>query len=140
MDTNSLHRRLEIWRYILFMNLGASLVLIATGVAELPNIASKPYFPGWYGVWFVVQLASFLPGFVLLWGKHWIQIPLRERLNTIFGYFVVTWLTILPIGLRMGPNAPDSFNYFFLGCAAAIAAAYWWLRRKSVGMQNEIFP
>ncbi|SRR6266540_6496966 len=139
MDINSLQKRLEIWRYILFMNLGASLTLIATGIAELPNL-SNSYLPGWYGVWSVVQLASFLPGFVLLWGKHWMQIPLHERLNTIFGYFTVAWITILPIGLRMGPNAPDSFNYFFLGCAVVIAVAYRWLRRRSLGIHNEIFP
>lgn len=139
MDIDTLEKRLEIWKRILFINIGASITLLATGIAELPNI-SKPYFPGWYGVWFIVQLASLLPGFVLLWGKHWMQMPLRERLNTIFGYFVVAWITMLPIGIRMGPNAPDSFNFLFLGCAIAIAIGYWWLRRKSIEIQGEIFP
>ena len=139
MEINSLEKRLEIWKRVLFINIGASFTLLATGIAELPNI-SRPYFPGWYGVWFIVQLASLLPGFVLLWGKHWMQMPLRERLNTIFGYFVVAWITLLPVGIRMGSNTPDSFNFLFLGCAIAITIGYWRLRRMSIETQNEIFP
>lgn len=139
MDINSLNKRFEIWKHILFINIGASAALLAIRIADAPNF-SKMDFPGWYGVWFVVQLASLLPGFVLLWGKHWMQIPLRERLNTIFGYFAVAWMTLSPFGLRIGPAFPDAFNSVFLSCAAAIVIGYWWLRRKTFESQNEIFP
>ena len=139
MDNNSLQKRFTIWKHILFINIGASVTLLAIWVLDAPNFA-KVDFPGWYGIWFVVQLASFLPGFVLLWGRCWMQIPLSERLNTIFGYFAVAWLTLSPFGLAIGLDFPDPFNSFFLGCAVVIAISYWWLRRKSLGIQNEIFP
>lgn len=139
MEIDSLKKRFEIWKHILFINIGAALTLLATSIADLPNPARLDV-PGWYGIWFVVQLASFLPGFVLLWGKHWLKIPLYERLDTIFGYFVVAWLTLLAIGLRIGSTMSDPFGAFLLGCAAAIAIGYWWSRRKSLGSQNEMFP
>jgi hypothetical protein len=68
------------------------------------------------------------------------QIPLRERLNTIFGYFTVAWFTLLPVGIRIGRYTPKSFNFFLFGCAIALAIGYWWLRRKSIETQLEIFP
>jgi hypothetical protein len=140
MNIDALRKRFEIWKYLLFINLGASVTLFLQAILNHVESPMSYFQISWYGVWFVVQLASFLPGFVILWGKHWVQIPLHERLNTIFGYFVVAWITLLPIGLRMGANTPEFFNYFFLGCASAIAIAYYWLRRKSLGIQNEIFP
>jgi len=67
------------------------------------------------------------------------QIPLRERLNTIFGYFAIAWFTLLPIGLRVGRYESSSFNFVLLGCAIVIAIGYWSLRCKSIDPQ-EIFP
>ncbi|HLO18591.1 MAG TPA: hypothetical protein VK206_27415 [Anaerolineales bacterium] len=138
MDIDSLNKRFRIWQHILFINIGASIALLATGVADLPNISS-PYFPGWYGVWFVVQLASFLPGFVLLFGKHWVQLPLRERLTTIFGYFAVAWITWLPAAIRAGTPSLYIIRLFLSGCVI-IAIGYRWLRRKSVETPSEMFP
>jgi hypothetical protein len=77
-----------------------------------------------------------LPGFVLLWGRHWVQIPLHERLNIIFGYFAITWFNLMMIGIYMGRDASKSLNFFLLGCAITITVSYWRLRRKS----NELFP
>ena len=140
MDINILQKRLEIWKYIWFINLGASVTLFVQAILIYQESGSLAFQMSWYGVWFVVQLAAFLPGFVLLWGKHWMQIPLLERLNTIFGYFAVAWFTFLPVGLRTGPYTSKAFNFFWLGCGIALATCYWWLRRKSHGIQNEIFP
>lgn len=140
MNIDNLQKRLEIWKRILFMNIGASVILILHAVLIYQDTRSLIYGTSWYGVWFVVQLAAFLPGFVLLWGKHWMQLPLLERLNTIFGYFAATWLTMLPVGLRIEPYDSKTFNIFWLGGGIALAIGYWWLRRKSSVMQNEIFP
>jgi hypothetical protein len=68
------------------------------------------------------------------------RIPLVERLNTIFGYFAVAWFTLLPVGIRVGPFESKSSNLLLLGFGLTIAVCYWWLRRKSLGVQNEIFP
>jgi hypothetical protein len=140
MDINILQKRLEIWKRILFMNIGASVILILQAVLIYQDTRSLMFGTSWYGVWLVVQLAAFLPGFVLLWGKHWMQIPLLERLNTMFGYFAVTWFTLLPVGFRIDPYSSKTFNFLWLGCGIALAIGYRWLRRKSLGIQNEIFP
>ncbi len=139
MNINTLVKRFEVWKRILFITLGASLTLFVQALLKYLESQSLVFDAYWYGVWFVVQLTSFLPGFVLLWGKHWMQIPLRERLNTIFGYFAAAWFTLLPIGLRIGRYESKAFNFVLLGCAIAIAIGYWSLRRKSMEPQ-EIFP
>lgn len=140
MNIDSLHKRFEIWKYILFINIGASITLFLQAVLNYQESRSLIFQASWYGAWLLVQLAAFLPGFVLLWGKHWMRIPLRERLNTIFGYFAVAWFTLLPVGIRIERYTSKTFNFFLLGCAIALAIGYWWLRRKSLGTQNEIFP
>lgn len=139
MDINTLNNRFEIWKRILFIIVGGSITLFIQGVLKYLESRSLVFDAYWYGVWFIVQLASFLPGFVLLWGKNWMQIPLRERLNTIFGYFAIAWFTLLPIGLRVGRYESRSLNFVLLGCAIAIAISYWSLRRKSMETQ-EMFP
>lgn len=139
MDIKSLEKRLEIWKRILLIETGAAFTLLATSIADLPNL-SKPYFPGWYGVWFIILMASLLPGFILLLGKHWMQIPIQERLNTIFGFFAITWVNFFAAGIRNGPSSSSEFNYFLLVSAIAIAGGYWWLRRKFLNSQGDIFP
>lgn len=140
MEINSLQKRLEIWKRILFINIGASFTLFVQAVLNYQISRSLVFQVSWYGVWFIVELAAFLPGFVLLWGKHWMQLPLHQRLNTIFGYFAVAWFTILPVGIKLGQYTTKSFNFILLGCAIAIAVGYWWLHRKSIETQTEIFP
>lgn len=139
MDISVLEKHLEVWKRILFITLGASLTLFVQALLRYMESQSLTFETYWYAMWFIVQLASFLPGFVLLWGKNWMQIPLRERLNTIFGYFAIAWFTLLPIGLRIGRYESKAFNFVLLGCAIAIAIGYWFLRRKSMEPQ-EIFP
>lgn len=140
MDINTLQKRLEVWKRILFITIGASLTLFVQAMLHYQESQSLIYDMSWYGVWFIVQLAAFLPGFVLLWGKHWMQIPLLERLNTIFGYFAVTWFNLLSVGFRIDPYSSKAFNFLWLGCVIALAVGYLWLRRKSLEISNEMFP
>lgn len=139
MNIDSLNKRIKVWQSILLITVGASITLFGQALLRYLESQSVVFETYWYAIWFVVQLAAFLPGFVLLWGKNWMQIPLRERLNTIFGYFAVAWFTFLPVGIRVGRYESKSFNFVLLGCAIAIAIGYWWLRRKSMEPQ-EIFP
>ncbi|HMB23962.1 MAG: hypothetical protein ACM33V_09690 [Chloroflexota bacterium] len=140
MNMDILRKRLEIWKYILFINIGAAFILLVEAVLSYQETQTLIFQTSWYGAWLIVQLASFLPGFVLLLGKHWMQIPLLERLNTIFGYFAVVWSMLLPIGLELEPYTPKTFNLIWLVGGIALAIGYYWLRRKSMGVQNEIFP
>jgi hypothetical protein len=139
MDNEVLRKRLDIWKRILLIETGAAFTLLATSIADIPNL-SKPYFPGWYGVWFVILIASLFPGFILLLGKHWMQIFIQERLNTIFGFFAITWINFFAVGIRSGPASSSEFNYFLLVSAIAIAVGYWWLRRKFLSSRGDIFP
>jgi hypothetical protein len=139
MDIKTLEERLHTWRTILWIDTGAVFTLLATGLAELPN-STGPYFPGWYGVWFVIFLASFLPGFLLLAGRRWMLLPLPGRLGAIFGFFALTWFTFLALGIRTGANLYSLYGYFMLGSAAALIGSYGWLRRKSRKSGGEIFP
>jgi hypothetical protein len=127
--------RFNFWKYILFMVLGASTVLFLQAILIYQESRTLLFPMSWYGTWFLVQFAAFLPGFVLLWGKHWMQLRLQDRLNTIFGYFAVAWFTLLPVGVRVGPYTSKTFNFVLLGGAIALAIGYGWLRRRS----NEIF-
>ena len=120
MNIDSLQRRLTLWKYALFMNLGASITLFIQAVLHYLDSQSLLFPISWYGAWCIVLLASFLPGFVLLWGRHWMQLPLHERLNTIFGYFFMTWFNLSPVGIRFGPGAPVPFNFFFLNFGTKI--------------------
>lgn len=137
MDIHSLERRLEIWKHILLIIMGASITLFLLAVLSYLEYGNFLQQTSWYGVWFIVQLAAFLPGFVLLWGKNWMQIPLHQRLNTIFGYFAVLWFNLYPVGIIV---ATKSFNMILLGGAVALAICYGWLRRRSLASQREIFP
>ena len=140
MDIDSLQRRFVIWKYILFINIGASVVLFIQSVLHYIEAHNLLFQFSWYGAWFMVQLATLFPGFVLLWGKHWMQIPLYERINTIFGYFGIAWFTFLPVGFRFGSDEFKSYNLLLLSMGVAIVICYGWLRRKSIDKQNEIFP
>lgn len=140
MNMDILRKRLEIWKYVLFINIGAAFILLVEAVLSYQETQTLIFQTSWYGAWLIVQLASFLPGFVLLFGKHWMQIPLLERLNTIFGYFAVAWFMLLPVGLELEPYTPKTFNLIWLGGGIALVTGYWWLRRKSLGVQNEMFP
>jgi hypothetical protein len=140
MDIDTLQQRLGIWKRILFILVGASFTLFLQAILSYQESQSLIFQTSWYAAWFVVQLAAFLPGFVLLWGKHWMQMPILDRLNTIFGYFAVAWFTMLPVGLRVDPYSSKTFNFIWLGCGIAIAVGYWRLRRKSLEIQNEMFP
>jgi hypothetical protein len=139
MDIHTLQKRLEIWKRILFILVGASLSLFLQAILNYQESQNLVFQTSWYGAWFVVQLSAFLPGFVLLWGKHWMQLPLLERLNTIFGYFAIAWFTLLPVGLRVDPYASKTFNFFWLGSATMLTVGYWRLRRR-LENSNEMFP
>jgi hypothetical protein len=136
MNIDSLRKHFEVWKYLLFIDIGASAILFLQAVLFYIESKNQMFPISWFGAWFVAMLASFLPGFVLLWGKHWMQFPLHERLNVIFGYFAVTWFTLLPAGIRIVGYESKAFNFILLGVATAIVVGYAWLRRKS----REIFP
>ena len=100
MDIDHLEELLASWKRVLLVCLGASVTLLATAIADIPN-NPNPYFPGWYGVWFILQLATVTPALVLVFGSQLRKLPLAERLHTVFGYLVVAWIVLVSLGLKL---------------------------------------
>jgi len=64
MDIDILQKRLEIWKHILFILVGASSTLLLQAILNYQESGRLVFPTSWYGVWFVVQLAAFLPAFL----------------------------------------------------------------------------
>lgn len=142
MENGRLEKKFETWKRILWITVGAVATLSTTAIVDKLTQAysgGEGYSIGWFGVWFLVFLASFLPGFVLLLGSHYTQLSLHERLNTIFGFFVVAWFALLAAGIQI--DAMQSWYLLFLiALAIGITIGYWRLRLKGQRNISEMFP
>jgi hypothetical protein len=141
METNQLEKQFEMWKRLLFMLIGASITFVAIALGTIVYGTDWPGFGNYTGgIWTAIQFLSTLPGFHLLWGRHWQSIPLSSRLNTIFGYFAVSWLSLLSLGLIM--SMPPATDYYILlvGGAIVITIAYIWTLKRTSLPRDEMFP
>jgi uncharacterized membrane protein len=141
MTTEDLEKKLAKWKSVLLVIIGAGVTLLATAVADIPNHPYM-YFPGWYAVWFILQLATFTPAVALLLGSEMRKLPFAERLNTIFGYLAVAWIVSIAFVLKLAFN---SYSWPLLWTLLSvlgivIGIAYWLLRRKYVNAPEAKFP
>jgi hypothetical protein len=132
--------------------------LLAVAIADIPNMHS-PYFPGWYGVWLIIQMGTISPSIMLLFGSGFRKLPFPERLNTIFAYFIVSWIALVAFVIKSGTflhmHIPTYFGfaygigitvtltqlYEFVGIiGASIGIAYWILQRKFLNSPEAMFP
>ena len=128
METEPLEKELLIWNRFMYMGLGAAIAIVASS----PNGFS---FAGI--VWFFLQVAITPPAFFLLLGKRWRRLPLtKERLQTIFGYFIASFL-LLWIPAFLGA---DPFYYVLpIGYLIFILALYLVIQKKPSD-PDEMFP
>jgi hypothetical protein len=128
METEQLEKELQIWNRFMYMGLGAAIAIVASS----PNGFS---FVGI--VWFFLQVAITPPAYFLLLGKRWKGLPLtKERLHTIFGYFVASMLLLL-IPAILGA---DPLYYILpIGYFIFILALYLLLQKKPSD-SDEMFP
>ena len=128
MDTENLEKELQIWNRFMYMGLGATIAIVAS---SLNNFS----FAGI--VWFFLQVALTPPGFFLLLGKRWKEMPLtQERINTVFGYLVAS-LLLLFVPAIFGA---DSLYYIFpAGYFILILSLYLRIRKKPSN-SDEMFP
>jgi len=139
MTPEYLQKQLEIWKRALLVGLGASVTLLATAIADIPD-SPPPHFPGWFAVWFMLQLATTPAGFALLVGKSWRALALSDRLNTAFGYLGVAWITLLAFGFKAGSSAPGALSLLVIGLGVVLAMGYVRLRRTRANAPEEMFP
>lgn len=142
MTTAYLEQQLATYKHVLLVCIGAAVTLLATAVADMPNHPTL-YFPGWYGVWFILQLATITPAVVLLLGTELRKLSFAERLNTIFGYLLAAWIVLVAFGLKIANTDMISWPLlwsFLSGIGITIGIVYWLLRRKYINAPEATFP
>jgi len=140
MTTDYLEKQLANWKRFLLVSIGAAGTLLATAIADIPNHPDM-YFPGWYAVWFILQLATFTPAVMLLLGSELRKLPLGERLNTIFGYLAVAWIVLIAFGLKLAfatVSWPMLWNFLSV-IGIVMGIVYWLLRRKYINAPEATF-
>lgn len=143
MTVENIEKRLDIWKQVLLINIGASLVLMIIAIVELlvKFYPDRSYnYSGWYVVWFILQVSTVTLGVALLSGRRWRQLSLSTRLNTAFGYFTTGWFVLTALGLKTGINITNELVILIIGTGATIGLSYWWLQRRRVNAPDEMFP
>lgn len=141
MDAEQLEKQLQIWHRFMYMALGSSITLVLISFGNFVYADRWPGFGNYTGgVWQWVQLLTTPPGLYLLWGKRWKTLPLVNRLNTIFGYFIASWLSLVALGLITANNAPSEFNFLIAGTAILIVLGYIWVLKRTSTPRDEMFP
>jgi hypothetical protein len=141
MTTENIETLLEHWKKCLLVNAGAGAALLAATAADIPNLPGIS-FPGWFGVWFVLQLASLTPAAILLISRVYRKLPFAERMNTVFGYTAVAWIELFAFGLKVtfstGPW-PVFWNLISIA-GLGLGILFFILRRKYVNAPEAMFP
>jgi hypothetical protein len=141
METQQLEKQFEIWKRFLFLMIGSSMTFVAVALGNIVYGTDWPGFGNYVGgIWTSIQFLSTLPGFYLLWGRQWKLISLSSRLNTIFGYFAASWLSLLSLGLIM--SMPPAMDYYILlaGSAIVMIGGYSWALKRTSISREEMFP
>lgn len=142
MTPDYLEKQLANYQRMLLALAGAVVTLLATAFADIPNHLN-PYFPGWFGVWFVLQLAAITPAVVLLLGSEMRKLPFAGRLNTVFGFVAAAWVALVAFGVELAgliSVSPPLLAIFLAGSGVAIGLVYWLLRRSHVNAPEAMFP
>jgi len=143
MDTERAEKQFQFWNRLMYMVLGSSITLV---VISFGNFVSYPNtWPGFDnytgGVWTSLQFLSILPGIYLLWNKPWKTLPLKTRLNTVFGYFGASWLCLLALAFIINPrHVPDELNFIVIGSALLIMLGYIWALKRTSMPPEDMFP
>jgi len=126
MDADLLEQQLSIWTRRVYMAMISAGILLVASIDELRWVA-----------WFMLQILTTSLGFYLLWGKDWRSLPLsKERINTIFGSFLASWL-LLFVPMILAREACLSAP--LLGYTIFLLIIY--LRtRKKLSDSEEMFP
>jgi hypothetical protein len=141
MDTEQLEKELQIWDRLMYMAVGASIVLAALSFRHLDYADLWPGFQSYAGaIWQWMQMAITPPGFYLLWSKRWKDVPFQEKKNTIIGFFIASWFTFLALGFITLNYSLVLLGLLFTGSAALITLGYLWWRKVKPNQVDEMFP
>ena len=118
------------------------LIALAEAAARWKIIGAQPAYvniDGWYGIWFILEIASLAAGLALLFSPRWKEVPSRLRLNPILAAFGIAWLLLLALALKLSLNLSSPFHFVVagLGCALLVAALITYTRTHRA---EELFP
>jgi hypothetical protein len=140
METERLEKEFQLWNRFMFLVLGSSITLVIIGFTFILNRDRWQGFANYMGgIWIWVQLLATTPAFILLLVKRWRTIPLVDRLNTIFGYFLASWLSFLAFGL-IADGVPNELYFLLVGYALLIVGGYIWSLKRTSIPRDEMFP
>ena len=77
MAIDSLENNLANFKRVLLIWVGAVVTLLAVAIGDIPNYHS-PFFPGWYGVWLIIQVGTISPSIMLLFGSGFKKLPFPD--------------------------------------------------------------
>jgi hypothetical protein len=141
MDTEQLEKELQIWDRLMYMAVGAAIVLTAISFRHLDY---GDYWPGFQShagaVWQWMQIAVTPPGFYLLWSKRWKNMRFPQKKNTIMGFFIASWFTFLSLGFITLNYYIVDLGFLITAGIVLIALGYAWIRKQKPNQVDEMFP
>lgn len=141
METEQLERQFQMWNRFMYMILGSSITFVLTSFGNIVYGTDWPGFGNYVGgIWTSIQLLATLLGFYLLWGRRWKSIPLSSRINTIFGYFVASWINLLSLWLIASMTPPTEYYLLLVGSAIVMVLGYVWAWKTAFTPRGEMFP
>jgi hypothetical protein len=141
MDTEKLEKELQLWDRLMYMAMGAAMVLLVISFRHIDYGDRWPGFQSHAGaVWQWMQIAITPAGFYLLWSKRWKNLPFREKKNTIVGFFLASWFTFLSLGFIMLNYYIVDLGFLITIVVVLMALCYAWIRKQSQSQVDEMFP
>lgn len=141
MDTEKLEKELQLFDRLMYMAVGASIILMTVTYRHLYYGDNWPGFQHHAGVvWQLLQIAVTPPAFYLLLSKRWKGTAWREKKNTILGFLIASWFTFLSPGFITLNFYIADIGTVITVCAAVIALGYAWIHRQKPNQTEEMFP
>lgn len=141
METQQLEKQFQMWNRFMYMILGASITFLLVSFGNLVYGRDWDGFGNYVGgIWSSIQLLATPPGFYLLWGRQWKGTPLSTKTNTIFGYFIASWLNLLSIAFFTDTSPLTEYYILLVGSAIVMLLGYMWTRKRISSPREEMFP
>lgn len=140
MNTEQLEKELHTWNRFMYMALSSAITL---AIISLGNFLEGGW-PGFErytgGLWQWMQVAATPPGFYLLWSKRWRAFPFSNRKNTIWGFFLASWLIFLSLGFITVNGPLVNLSFLILVCTILVALGYINTVKRKLDQPDEMFP
>ncbi len=142
MTPEQMEIRLEYWKRLIWMSVGASAGLLADA-AVISRRPELDQYVAWMIVWLIFQGVAIAPAIRLTLGRDWRILPMVFRFQAIFGSLTASWLALAALGLRtqrMLDVSPPAIMPLIILVGLALAGIYVTLRKNLVTAPESMFP